>query len=280
MDSQQEIRRIALFTLDSFAASGGLAQLIEALSDRLIVICVSQRFGGKYGSFFQQLRKNWKQSGFSFVVYQGLNLTVYQIMAFLSDIARCYFGRRQKVLRLKQLANRYHIPLIFAKEINEDRIIQALRKAKPDLIISFYFDQVIRKSIISIPPRGVINVHTAKLPYCRGPFPILCSLLKDIPLAISIHAVTDETLDTGFLHLQRPYQQDGKKSILALEHDALKASAGLILQLLREMKTKTEKKAPQQTGGFYMSFPSREDLRRLKEKHLHLFSLKEFFRSF
>lgn len=280
MNSPKEIRRIALFTLDSFAASGGLKELVEALSDRLILICASQRFGGKYGSFFQQLRKNWKRSGFSFVVYQGINLIGYQIMAFLSDIAHCYLGRSRKILKLKQLARKYHIPLISVTGINEDWVIHAVHEAKPDLVISFYFDQVIGKSIISIPPRGVINVHAAKLPYCRGPFPILCSVLNDIPITISIHAITDETLDTGFLYLQKPYQQKREKSILAIEYEALRMSAGMILRLLKEMEEGVEKRIPQHAGGFYMSFPSQKDIMRLKEKRLQLYSLKEFFRSF
>lgn len=280
MNESVRIQRIAILNLDSFASGEGVRKLIETLHDRIVLICASQRFGGKYGTLFQQIKENYKRAGFKFIMYQALNLTFYHPMIFLADSINLVAGCPKRVYSLSQLAYKYNIPIVYTKEIGNPKIVTLLKEQSPDLIISFYFDQVIRRDIIQTSRVGIINIHTACLPKCRGPFPILCSLIHNIDGYVSIHGIVDETLDTGFLFTQRPYHFKKGRSVLWSDRDSLVEGAEMVIDLLNEIEADTVTKKPQQGNGFYMAFPTREDLQILKRKGIKLFSIREFIKTF
>ncbi|MEW5907687.1 MAG: formyltransferase family protein [Patescibacteria group bacterium] len=280
MNNLNKIDKIILFNLDSFVSSKGIKKLIDELHDKIILICASKRFGGKYGSFLKQLKKSLSKSGLDFVMYQSLNLIYYKIAIFIFDIINRIIGQPKKIYSLGQLAKKYSIPLIKAVEINDEGVISLIKNNNPGLIISFYFDQVIRQKIISIPKYDVINVHTAVLPKCKGPFPILCSMLNDIEGGITIHSIDDETLDNGAIYKQKSYNLDKTKSIMTLDSESMIDGADILIHLLKEIKNNNINKATQEEEGFYMPFPTKKDIETLKQKNIKLFNIKEFIKAF
>lgn len=280
MNNLNKIDRIVLFNLDSFVSSKGIKKLIDELHDKIVLICASKRFGGKYGGFLKQLKKNLNKSGLDFVMYQSLNLIYYKIAILIFDIINKIFGRPKKIYSLNQLAKKYNIPLIKTKEINDQKLISLIKEKKPDIILSFYFDQVIRRSIIGIPKFDIINVHTAMLPKCRGPFPVLCSVLNNIEGGITLHSINNETLDTGDIYKRNLFKIDTKRSIMSLDSESIVVGADMVIDLLKEIENNKINKKMQNSLGFYMSFPSKEDISFLKNTNCKLYSIKEFFQSF
>jgi len=256
--------RIVILTLDSFASYSGLVSLIENLEGRIVLLCLSNRFGGKYGSFFTQVRNAFRHSGIQFVWYQTFNLIVYRIISV--------FHYRSLI----RVAKRHGISVLWVENVNDNSIIAILKEKKPDVILSFYFDQLIKKRVIQIPSFGVINVHTASLPKCRGPFPVLCTLRYGMRGCVSVHAIEDEQLDAGPIYVQEVYDIDHLKSVLSLDRDAMVRAAKVVTDLFRDMSTGNYQKYPQESGESYMSFPVREDIQILKERGIPLFRIREF----
>src|ERR1700733_80743 len=129
------IERIVLLTLDSLCAAAAVPILIEQFQGRIAAICLSRRFGGKYGSVWAQARKNYRRSGSAFLIYTTLQFVMFYPMSFLAQVVNRLRGRSSSLLPLRQLARRYGIPIFSSRNPNSDGIVARIRSLEPDLIV-------------------------------------------------------------------------------------------------------------------------------------------------
>ena len=81
--------------------------------------------------------------------------------------------------------------------------VEEIRAARPDLIIVVAYGQILPQSILEIPPRGCINVHTSLLPRWRGASPIQHAILHgDRETGVTTMFI-NEKMDAGDIILQR-----------------------------------------------------------------------------
>lgn len=66
------------------------------------------------------------------------------------------------------IAEKYHIPLHFCSNINDDVTVDWIRDKNPDLIIQTGWSQKFRSEILNLPRYGCIGEHPAPLPKGRG----------------------------------------------------------------------------------------------------------------
>jgi folate-dependent phosphoribosylglycinamide formyltransferase PurN len=109
---------------------------------------------------------------------------------------------------LRQLGRFYDFPVVICRDQNAAESIARLREWAPDLII-FTGGNILRKPLLAVPCLGVLNVHLGLLPQVRGMSSPEWSLLKNIPVGITIHYV-DAGIDTGPI-LQRSEFPDAKR---------------------------------------------------------------------
>ncbi|MGK0442843.1 MAG: methionyl-tRNA formyltransferase [Pseudohongiellaceae bacterium] len=96
-----------------------------------------------------------------------------------------------------KLANSLHIPLLKCKHINDEQSASFIKECKPDLIISAYFNQILKPHIIALPAHGVLNIHPGWLPAYRGAMAYFWVLKAGEEQAgITVHWM-DEGIDTG-----------------------------------------------------------------------------------
>lgn len=75
--------------------------------------------------------------------------------------------------------------------------IEDIRKLNPDLVFVVGFSQLIPKSLIDIPPMGVIGFHSAILPGRRGCAPLIWAIIDGIKETGVSMFYMDEGIDTG-----------------------------------------------------------------------------------
>ena len=68
--------------------------------------------------------------------------------------------------------------------------------SRADLIISFGYKKIIKKKILKIVKRPIINLHISYLPYNRGAHPNYWSFVEKTPKGVTIHEI-DEKVDMG-----------------------------------------------------------------------------------
>ena len=67
--------------------------------------------------------------------------------------------------------------IFFGNTLDNNETLDAIRQLKPDIAISVYFGYIFRKPFLDLFPRGCINLHPAFLPYNRGAYPNVWSII-------------------------------------------------------------------------------------------------------
>jgi folate-dependent phosphoribosylglycinamide formyltransferase PurN len=96
---------------------------------------------------------------------------------------------------LREVAAAYGFPIVVCNDQNAPDSIARLREWSPDLII-FTGGSILRKQLLEIPRLGVLNVHLGLLPEIRCMSSPEWSLLKHVPVGVTIHYM-DAEIDTG-----------------------------------------------------------------------------------
>ena len=106
-------------------------------------------------------------------------------------------GRKKELLPtpVKKVAMTHQIATFQPERIKLDH--QTILDAKPDLIITAAYGQIIPKSLIELPPLGCINVHASLLPKYRGGAPIHQAIIDGQTHTGVTIMYMEETMDTG-----------------------------------------------------------------------------------
>jgi methionyl-tRNA formyltransferase len=86
--------------------------------------------------------------------------------------------------------------------LRDPGVLARIRTLDPELGLSVYFGYILTPSFLRIFPRGCVNLHPAYLPYNRGAYPNVWSIVDGTPAGVTLHYV-DEGIDTGNIVAQR-----------------------------------------------------------------------------
>lgn len=113
-------------------------------------------------------------------------------------------GRGQQLTPspVKVIAEREHLPLLQPTKMKDPAFLAELSAWKPDLIAVAAFGRILPPAILSLPPRGCINVHGSLLPKYRGAGPIQWALINGETETGITTMLMDEGMDTGAMLLQ------------------------------------------------------------------------------
>ena len=92
---------------------------------------------------------------------------------------------------------------IFGAESLQDEVtLQRLGALRADLAVSILFGYLLRPPFLSLFPHGAVNIHPALLPYNRGQYPNVWSIVEGTPAGVTLHCI-DGALDRGDILAQR-----------------------------------------------------------------------------
>ena len=106
---------------------------------------------------------------------------------------------------LKNWSKKLNVPFLVAKNVNDKAFLESIKKYHADLFISMSYNQILKKDILSIPPKGFINCHAGAIPFYKGRNPLNWVLINgEKEFGITVHFV-DEGIDTGDIITQNFY---------------------------------------------------------------------------
>jgi methionyl-tRNA formyltransferase len=79
---------------------------------------------------------------------------------------------------LAELSKSHGIPVHFGMKVNSPESLELLTSLNLDIILSCFWSEIFKESILNIPKLGVYNFHTAFLPKNRGSRPIPWAIIK------------------------------------------------------------------------------------------------------
>lgn len=83
-----------------------------------------------------------------------------------------------------------------ADSITDPGVIQAIKNLQCDIGVSVLFGHILSPEFISLFRLGIVNVHPSFLPYNRGEYPNVWSIIDGTPAGATIHYI-DQGIDTG-----------------------------------------------------------------------------------
>ncbi|HET6279927.1 MAG TPA: formyltransferase family protein, partial [Polyangia bacterium] len=80
--------------------------------------------------------------------------------------------------------------------LRQPAVLKQIAALGADLALSVLFDHILTGDFLGLFPRGVVNLHPALLPYNRGQYPNVWSIIEGTPSGTTLHYI-DEGIDTG-----------------------------------------------------------------------------------
>ncbi len=117
---------------------------------------------------------------------------------------------------VRDLAFENYLPVYQPADVNDPRMLAAVKRIAPDVIFSFYFRQILGNELLGIPRIGAFNLHGSLLPSYRGRCPVNWVLINgEKETGVSLHRM-EEKPDRGAIVAQRSVRIDFKDSALTL----------------------------------------------------------------
>jgi len=105
----------------------------------------------------------------------------------------------------KRLSTELGCDCIIYEEINQDQLLDIVRKTNPDVAISINWKTLIGEDLIKAFPNGIINAHAGDLPRYRGnAVPNWAIIAGESEIVITLHQM-DTNLDSGPILLKRHF---------------------------------------------------------------------------
>lgn len=148
------------------------------------------------------------------ILFMGNNRVGFEVLKWLKEEAEELAGLVLHPLECRK----YGDEILTVSEIPEEDIIlgptlrspdtiQKIKALKPDVIVSVLFDYILKPEVINIPEKGCINLHPSFLPYNRGQYPNIWSIVDGTPSGVTLHYI-DEGVDTGEIIAQKEVPVD------------------------------------------------------------------------
>lgn len=146
---------------------------------------------------------------------------------------------------VKLIAQRENIPLLQPTKMKDPDFLAALAGWKPDLIAVAAFGRILPPAILSLPPKGCINVHGSLLPKYRGAGPIQWAIINGEKETGITTMLMDEGMDTGAMLLQEKIAITPDDTAGSLSPRLAELGGRLLVETLTRLKAGTVVPRPQ-----------------------------------
>jgi len=144
-----------------------------------------------------------------------------------------------------ELAAEHNIPVYTPENINHPLWVERISKLQPDIIFSFYYRDMIKKSLLDIPKHGCINLHGSLLPKYRGRAPINWALIKgEKETGATLHYMTEQA-DAGDIISQCHVGIEDEDTALTLHQKLVQAVGPMLDEYLPVIRSGSVKRIPQ-----------------------------------
>jgi methionyl-tRNA formyltransferase len=145
-------------------------------------------------------------------------------------------GNKMHAPPTKVLAEKHNIKVFQPAKLSKSpEIVQAMRDLQPDLIVMVAFGQILKKEVLNMPPKGVINVHASLLPKLRGAAPLNWSIINGDTIAGVTTMFTEAGVDTGPMLLKKHTNIDNEMNAEQLARILAVDGAYLLIETIQKL---------------------------------------------
>ena len=246
--------RVVIITQNEpFYLKSNLEYLISNLpNNHKVVGCIVNTVSpfGKKESFIDKVIKTYNVFGLDFFLYYSIKFLISKL--FNKSI--------NSFLKKNNIAN-----IHLSSSINSKVSLNKIKSFEPDLLVSILGNQIFKKELLELAPKGCINLHTALLPKYRGLMPTFWVLKNNEDYTgVSVFFV-DEGIDSGPIIVQEKVQI-GSLTQAQLIKRTKKIGMELIVDAIKLISEDNVVLIPNpESEKTYYSFPTRNDVLEFKK---------------
>ena len=138
--------------------------------------------------------------------------------------------------------------VVLGSRLRAPDVIEQVRLWEADIAVSVLFDYILKPDIIESFPMGVVNLHPALLPWNRGQYPNVWSIVEGTPAGTTLHYI-DAGVDTGPIIDQQEVVVDPVDTGETLYRKLEDASFEVFTRSWDAIKEGRASQTPQPSGG-------------------------------
>ena len=154
-------------------------------------------------------------------------------------------GGKPTMPPVKAAAIRLGLPVHQPERIRRPEVVAELAALHADAMVVVGYGQIIPRSILDLPPNGIINVHASLLPKYRGAAPIQWAIANGETVTGVTTMRIDEGLDTGAMLLKAETPIGESETAAELSPRLAALGADLLIETLRCLESGTLIPEPQ-----------------------------------
>jgi methionyl-tRNA formyltransferase len=174
-----------------------------------------------------------------------------------------------KFYTLEQLARAFDIPFKKIGNPNADEFVESVQQRAADVIVSVACPYILKEKLLSLPPRGCINIHHAPLPRYKGMMPTFWQMLHgEKTVGVTVHFMSAK-VDEGGALLQEQLAIEPGEALDHLIRRSKRHGAHCMARVLRQVADGTQRVYEfNQNSGSYFTFPTLEEIHQFHRKGL------------
>ena len=167
-----------------------------------------------------------------------------KVVLVVSQPDKCVGRKRELVpTPIKKKALEYNIPVFQPEKVKLD--YEEIVLARPDMIITCAYGQIIPKALLDLPRLGCINVHASLLPYLRGGAPLHHAIIDGYKETGVTIMYMDEAMDTGDIISTVTYPLKDTDTVGTVHDNLMEMGANLLMETLPSIIKGTNKRIKQ-----------------------------------
>jgi len=183
---------------------------------------------------------------FSIPSFEALQASRHQVVAVVTQPDREKGrGLGLQPPPLKPVALAHGVPVLQPSRIKHPEAQGDLAALVPELGVVVAYGQILPRSVIDIPPKGMLNVHASLLPKYRGAAPIQWAIAQGERQTGVTTMLIDEGLDTGPILLSRAIPIGAEETAPELETRLASLGAEVLLETVEQLEKGTARPEPQ-----------------------------------
>jgi len=218
--------RIMILTQVSQIYSSIILDKLVKEKFNIIGVATSNKIMPKRG-VFSSLLKVANDSGYLYLFFRTLEAAYHKFLQVINP---------SKYYSVSKIIKKYNLPHYKIDDLGDSRTVDLIKKKDPDLLVSIYFNLIIKKDILKIPKNGCINIHRALLPRYRGPSSAFWQLSNNEKnTGVTIHYI-DAGVDSGSVLSQKFFKINPKDTLHSLCYKSAFIGGGMLIDVINKIE--------------------------------------------
>ena len=256
--------KILILASNDVYAGKMIGELAARNEHEILVLQTPVRQGS---NILQSIKNIIGTSGFDYTISMVVEHIYFEFIGFYNAIIRKHPAERITI-RVADAIKLFKIKSGNIKNVNEPSSLATIAAFKPDIILTLYFNQILKKDVLSIPSKGAVNFHPSLLPSYRGAEPYFWVLAEgEKETGITFHYI-DQGLDSGDIIAQIKIPIYPRDSVHSLNIRCMQQGSKLLVQVLEDIANRKVHRIPQDfKKSRVYSFVTRKSVKMLRKKH-------------